>query len=146
MNIYLIKNGLLRRLKLSQVINNQHLYCHQNSITELRQITQQDVDSFTKLTGDENPIHSVNQPEVKRLVPGALLNSLMAGIIGTKLPGPGSVVVSQEFSFPNKCIVNEQIQFYVKLVEQRKIMKVSYECKQCEKIVFSGSARLVKLK
>lgn len=139
MNIGKVKHRLLQ-FNLIRLISNQ------NSIIELRIITQDDVDKFTKLTGDTNPIHSINQPEIKRLVPGALLNALLAGIIGTKLPGPGSVVVSQEFSFPNKCIVNEQIQFYVKLVEQRKIMKVIYECKQSEKIIFNGSARLVKLK
>lgn len=136
-----------KHFQLNRLINITNLYSNQIlSITEIRIITQDDVNKFTKLTGDENPIHSLKQPETKRLVPGALLNSLVAGIIGTKLPGAGSVVVSQEFSFPNKCLINEHIQFYVELVEQRKIMKIVYRCMQNEQIVFNGTARLVRIK
>lgn len=117
----------------------------QTSVRQQRTISQADVDAFTKLTGDANPIHAAPESAANR-VPGAMLNALTAGIIGSKLPGPGTVVVSQEFSFPNKCEIGEPIELAVELVEQRKIMRVTYECKQAARIVFVGTARLVAIK
>lgn len=123
----------------------QIVRCQQTSVRQQRIISQADVDAFSKLTGDANPIHTALGPAANR-VPGAMLNALTAGIIGSTLPGPGTVVVSQEFLFPNKCKIGEPIELAVELVEQRKIMKVAYECKQGARIVFVGTARLMALK
>lgn len=97
---------------------------------------------FSELTGDHNPIHkTTHNPEA--IVHGAYLNGIVAGIIGTKFPGPGTIVVEQNFSFPNKCICEKPIDFHIQLTEARKILKVSYECSQNDKIVFRGNAKLI---
>lgn len=107
-----------------------------------RRVSQEDVDQFAAITGDSNFLHSHQCPIEHRCIHGALLNGLVAGIIGTKLPGPGTVVIAQSFSFPNKCVVDEDIDITVKLVEDRKIKRIQYECKQIGKTVFIGSADL----
>lgn len=104
-------------------------------------ITQNDVDKFSLVTGDHNPIHK----GPNAIIHGALLNGIISGIIGTKLPGPGCVVVSQSFNFPNKSHIDKEIEFNVTLVEARKILKVVYVCKQDDKVVFEGDAKLVFL-
>lgn len=109
-----------------------------------RTITQDDVDQFAKITGDYNPIHSREAPVDKKCVHGAFLNGIVSGIIGTRLPGPGTVVVSQSFSFPNKCVCDEEIKITVKMLDDRKIKKVTYECVQNDKIVFNGTANVMK--
>lgn len=113
-------------------------------VRETRVITQHDVDRFSEVSGDHNPIHKSGHPADRRCIHGAFLNAIISGIIGTKMPGPGCVVLSQEFTFPSKCVVDEEIKMCIRLVEQRKIMKVEYTCKQCDKVVFEGTARLIK--
>lgn len=113
------------------------------SVTEIKIITQSDVDKFSDMTGDHNPIHKSEHPSEKRLVHGALLNGLLSGVVGTRLPGPGTIIVSQEFSFPHKCVVDRNIQINVRLIENRKIVRIAYECIQDGNIVMVGTAKLV---
>lgn len=108
-----------------------------------RIVSQSDLDKFSQLTCDHNPIHQQNS---ESRVHGAFLNSLVAGIIGTNFPGPGTLVVSQRFSFPTKCYIDQNIEIYIELVEMRKIMSIKYNCKQNEQFVFEGDAKLVTQK
>lgn len=110
---------------------------------EKRIITQAEVDQFAQLTGDTNAIHSMQCSPDVRCVHGAFLNAIVAGIIGTKLPGPGSIVVQQEFSFPQKCVCNEEIIITVRILENRHIKKIGYECRQNGMPVFVGTAKIV---
>lgn len=112
-------------------------------VVEKRIITQAEVDQFASLTGDTNFIHSADCPVERRCVHGAFLNSIVAGVIGTKLPGEGSVVLNQEFGFPNKCVCDEEITIVVRLLEDRHIKKIVYECKQKGSPVFSGTANII---
>lgn len=111
-------------------------------------LTQEDVEKFAQITGDFNPIHLNEQPESKRVVHGAFLNGIVSGVIGTKMPGPGTIVISQQFTFPNKCIASadKEIEVFVEILDVRKIMKIGFECVQDGKVVFKGDARLVYMK
>lgn len=111
-------------------------------VKEARIVTQKDLNAFSILTGDHNPLHCQLLP-LKSLVHGAFLNSIVAGIIGTKLPGAGSLVISQSLSFPSKCLVDDEINCTVEVVEARKIIKIKYKCEQNNAIVFEGEARLI---
>ncbi|KAF4533025.1 hypothetical protein B566_EDAN000717 [Ephemera danica] len=73
--------------------------------TLTRLITENDVKIFSEVSGDTNPVHTGNQA----VVHGAFLNSLVSCIMGTKLPGPGSMVVSQSLKYPNPCMVGETV-------------------------------------
>lgn len=110
---------------------------------ETRTITCYDLDAFSKITGDHNPIHKRSPDNQKPMVHGAFLNSIVAGLIGTRLPGPGTMVLSQNFSFPAKCFADEPVEILIELLDVRKIIKVSYECKQGGNVVFQGDARLM---
>jgi acyl dehydratase len=109
-------------------------------VKEIRTINQYDLQQFSQLTKDFNSIHDQRQ---KSIVHGAFLNGIVAGIIGTKLPGDGSIVVSQNFSFPSKCLVDVPIEFRVQIVDVRKIIRVNYACSQNDKVVFEGEAKLI---
>lgn len=111
-------------------------------------LTQKDLDAFSNLTNDHNPLHKLNNGSKRPIVHGALLNGLVAGLIGTHLPGPGTVVVSQTMKFPNKCFVGEKLTISVELVDVRKIMRVKFYCEVEEekKVVFEGEAKLILAK
>ncbi|XP_061931566.1 uncharacterized protein LOC107997571 [Apis cerana] len=113
-----------------------------NEISVIKTVTKDDILNFAKLTGDYNPIHF----EISNhLVHGALLNGLVSGILGTKIPGPGTIVVEQNFKFPAPCYAGDIIEIKVQIVSIRKIMKCEYICiANGEKIVLKGNAKLIK--
>lgn len=130
----------------TKLLNSRSSFKIGDVVKETRIITQQDLDLFSNLTGDHNPIHKNNKTNEKPIVHGAFLNSIVAGIIGTKLPGPGTIVISQNFTFHSKCYPDSPIEITVELCELRKIMKVKYACTQNSIVVFQGESLLTMIK
>lgn len=116
-------------------------------VTVSRTITKQDVEKFTELSGDTNLIHDTDKQK-NAVVHGAFLNSLVSCVIGTKLPGPGCLVIQQTLNFPNKCYVGETVYVTVKLLENRKILKLEFICdvRDKKKTVLYGSAKIIMSK
>jgi 3-oxoacyl-[acyl-carrier protein] reductase len=78
-------------------------------------VTVNEVDSFAKLTGDYNPVHI--DPEFakltnfgKRVVHGMLTSSFISTIIGMRIPGPGSLWLSQTINFVNPTYIGDLIE------------------------------------
>lgn len=134
----------VERCWYSNVLSKCKNYKVGDEVTVKRKITTEDLQSFAQLSGDTNPIHLTAEQE-RPIVHGAFLNGLVSAVIGTRLPGPGTLVVSQNLNFPNKCYANEEVAVTVQLVEDRKIMKVKFYCEVAEekKIVLHGDAKLV---
>jgi 3-hydroxybutyryl-CoA dehydratase len=69
-----------------------------------RTITEEDVQAFAALTGDENPVH-LDEEYAKttrfgrRVAHGMLGASLISAVLGNQLPGQGSVYLSQTLQF-----------------------------------------------
>ncbi|KMQ93633.1 armadillo repeat-containing protein 7 [Lasius niger] len=57
--------------------------------------------------GDYNPIHTES---ARNIAHGALLNGLVSGLIGTKLPGAGTIVIKQNLTFPNPCYAGDSVE------------------------------------
>jgi acyl dehydratase len=114
-----------------------------------RKITQEDVDKFSSLSGDTNAIHA----GPKAVVHGAFLNSLVSCVMGTKMPGPGSMVVSQAIKYPNPCRVGDFVEVSVILTGMKMdLIKCRYTimAKPEEnsplaesKLVLTGDANLI---
>jgi len=69
-----------------------------------RTITEADVVEFADLTGDDNPVHLDERYAHatrfgRRIVHGMLVASMVATVIGRKLPGSGAIYVSQSLRF-----------------------------------------------
>ncbi|KAK4322612.1 hypothetical protein Pmani_006643 [Petrolisthes manimaculis] len=117
--------------------------------TVQRTITQKEVEEFARLTGDWNPIHTDTASAKSRfeqcIVHGALLNGVVSGVIGTRLPGPGTVVARQELYFPNPCYTGEELLVTVKLASLRKLSTIQFSCTTTDKgkVVLRGSAKLI---
>ncbi|EDW34402.1 GL21607 [Drosophila persimilis] len=94
----------------------------------------------------EQPCTSSSQSAAgpkERRVHGALLNAVVAGIMGTKLPGPGTVVLEQSFKFLKPCRIETDTVVTVRLLQSRKISTAEYDCRQNDEIVFAGNAKLL---
>lgn len=135
---YCTKSGVPDGIRSRKIPNCQA----GDEIIVFKTITTDDILNFAKLTGDYNPIH-VDAPQ--KLVHGALLNGLVSGVIGTKLPGPGTIVVQQNFTFPKPCYAGDTIEIKVHILSVKKIMKCEYTCMaNGERIVFKGDAKLIR--
>lgn len=67
-------------------------------------ITEEDIRQFVRMTGDDNPLHvdaafAAQTPFKDIVVHGMLGASFISTVIGTKLPGPGALWLSQSMEF-----------------------------------------------
>jgi acyl dehydratase len=70
----------------------------------VRRVAEGDIAGFVEAVGDYNPVHS--DPEYaagtmfeERIAPGIWTAGLISAVIGTRLPGPGAIYLSQELRF-----------------------------------------------
>jgi 3-hydroxybutyryl-CoA dehydratase len=98
------------------------LYIGQKASLE-RQITESDVMAFARITGDFNPVHVdaqfASQTRFKeRIAHGMLTASLISAVIGTILPGPGNIYVSQTLEFKAPVKFGDKIKAEVEIIEK----------------------------
>lgn len=67
-------------------------------------ITDADILMFAGVSGDTNPVHlneefAAGTPFGGRIAHGMLTASLISTVLGTKLPGPGCIYLSQSMKF-----------------------------------------------
>lgn len=92
------------------------------SATFTKTITEADVILFAGITGDFNPVH-IDDVYAKttmfqgRIVHGCLISSLFSTILGTKLPGYGSIYLGQESKFLKPVRINDTITATVTITE-----------------------------
>lgn len=79
-----------------------------------RKFTAEDVKLFAEVTGDFNPIHLDEEYAAttifkKPIVHGMLCASLISNLAGTKLPGHGTIYVSQSLKFIAPVYVGQSV-------------------------------------
>ena len=67
-------------------------------------VASSDVVGFAQVTGDRNPIHlsehfAATTPFGTRIAHGLYTASLISAVLGTRLPGPGAIYISQTLNF-----------------------------------------------
>lgn len=113
-------------------------------------ITEADVVLFAGISGDINPAH-INEEFARstrfktRVAHGALSASLISAVLGTKLPGPGCLYVSQTSNFrapvkPGETVTAQAI--VSKLDAKRNFVSFDTSCYVGETLVVDGSALL----
>jgi 3-hydroxybutyryl-CoA dehydratase len=70
----------------------------------IRLVTQQDIEAFAEVSGDRNAVHldadyAARTSFKGRVAHGMLSASFISGVLGTKLPGGGTIYVSQSLRF-----------------------------------------------
>jgi len=79
-----------------------------------RSFNEAQVRAFAELSGDMNPVHldaeyAASTQFGQRIVHGALVTSLFSTILGTQLPGDGSIYMSQTSQFRAPVNLDEEI-------------------------------------
>jgi acyl dehydratase len=87
------------------------------------EVTAEEVDSFARLSGDVNPLHlddafSQQHGFRGRVVHGALVSAFISRILGTELPGPGCLWLSQSIRFTHPVYTADPIEVVVRVVHK----------------------------
>jgi 3-hydroxybutyryl-CoA dehydratase len=115
-------------------------------------ISSSDVVGFAQLTGDRNPIHlsehfAAKTQFGKQIAHGLYTASLISAVLGTRLPGPGAIYISQTLNFRAPVRIGDQVDVSVtvaELIPERQRARLTCICKVREEIVLDGEA-LVKV-
>ncbi len=118
--------------------------------TFLKTVQNSDVVGFAELSGDRNPIHLSEHFARKtrfggRIVHGLYTASLISAIIGTRLPGPGAVYISQSLNFRGPVKIGDIVEISVEVVElteKGRRVRLKCECRVEDKIVLDGEGIL----
>ena len=89
-----------------------------------RTTTMRDVEMFTEMTGDKNPIHydvelATNSPFGGLIVQGGITTGLLNAVVAEDLPGPGTVFLETSWRFVKAVRVGETITASVKVERVR---------------------------
>ena len=116
-----------------------------------KKITDNDILQFSKLTGDNNPVHINNEFAEKtifkeRIAHGFLSASFISTVIATQLPGPGSIYLKQSLKFLAPVYIDEEILVNISITEINKEkgrVKLLTECFKSEKKILTGEAEIL---
>lgn len=108
-----------------------------------------DVKMFAQISLDKNPVHLDDEYAKKtmfkdRIVHGFLTGSLISAIVGTVLPGEGTIYLNQTMNFRKPVRIGEKIIATVEIVgirEDKNILTLNTYCENEKgEMVIEGSA------
>jgi 3-hydroxybutyryl-CoA dehydratase len=111
-------------------------------------VKSSDVVGFAELTGDRNPIHLSEHFAAKtafkrRIAHGLYTAALISAVIGTRLPGPGAIYISQTLNFRAPVRIGDTVNATVKVIElipHGHRAKLSCICAVGDTVVLEGEA------
>jgi 3-hydroxybutyryl-CoA dehydratase len=130
----------------------QMLYFEDLSIglaeTLKKTIDSSDVVGFAEVTGDRNPIHlsehfAAKTPFGTRIAHGLYTASLISAVLGTRLPGPGAVYISQTLNFRAPVKIGDTVEVKVTVAElmpEKRRARLTCTCSVGDEVVLDGEA------
>lgn len=117
-----------------------------------RTITETDLRNFSGVSGDTNPMHLSEEFAAETvfggcIVHGMLTASLISAVIGTKLPGPGCIYMSQTLKFLAPVRVGDTVYATATVKElnaEKKRALLTTQCFVRDVLVVDGEA-LIKV-
>jgi acyl dehydratase len=90
-----------------------------------RVVRERDIELFTELTGDRNPLHYDAEAASRSrfggiIVQGGVTSGLLNAVVADDLPGPGSVFLHVDWSFRAPVRPGDEITAEVEVLETRE--------------------------
>lgn len=117
----------------------------------VRVVGTADIEAFAMVSGDNNPVHlddayAATTPFGERIAHGMLSASYISAILGTRLPGPGAIYLSQTLRFRRPVKVGDQVtaRTTISALDQAK-GRVTFDtvCEVAGKAVLEGEAVVI---
>jgi 3-hydroxybutyryl-CoA dehydratase len=115
-------------------------------------ITNTDIQTFSRITDDTNPVH-IDESYAKKtrfggtIAHGFLVAGLISAVLGTQLPGPGAIYISQQLRFLAPVYPGDTITAQVKVLTwdsiKGRITLLTEVINQNDAMVLTGDAQLV---
>jgi acyl dehydratase len=114
-----------------------------------RVVEDGDIAAFVDAVGDYNPVHSdrayaATTPFKRPIAPGIFTAGLISAVIGTQLPGPGAIYLSQSLKFVKPVKSGDTITARAEIIEvmqERNRIRIQTVCvNQHGEEVLSGEA------
>ncbi len=118
----------------------------------IRKVTAKDIALFAEITGDDNPVHldetyAAQTTFGKCIAHGIYSAGLISAVLGTKLPGPGAIYVSQKLAFRRPVFVDDTITAFAEITNidlDRNRIHLKTGCiNQFGKITAEGESELL---
>jgi 3-hydroxybutyryl-CoA dehydratase len=115
-------------------------------------ISDADIKTFARITGDENPVHLDDNYArgtrfAGRIAHGMLVAGSISAVLGTRLPGPGAIYLSQQLRFLAPVRPGDTVTARVEVIEwdstEGHITLLTEVFNQESTKVVTGKARLV---
>ncbi len=111
-------------------------------------ITDADIVLFAGISGDINPVHLNHEFASEtmfegRIAHGMLSASFISTVIGTKLPGPGAIYLSQTLKFKAPVRAGDTVQARTTITEvvpEKRRVAMRTVCSVGDKVVIEGDA------
>ena len=111
-------------------------------------VTEADIMAFAGVSGDTNPVHLhqdfAEQTMFKgRVAHGMLSAAFISTILGTKLPGPGCIYVSQDLRFKAPVRAGDTVTARATITEidpDKRRVKLKTTCSVGDRVVIDGEA------
>jgi len=117
-----------------------------------REVTDADIQIFAQVSGDHNPVHldpefaAAHTPFGGCIAHGILSASYISTVVGTILPGPGSIYINQSLKFRAPVRAGDVVETEAEitdLIEKRGFVQLSTKCSVDGKVVLEGEATLM---
>lgn len=113
-----------------------------------RTVTEADIVLFCGISGDSNPVHLDEQFAQKtmfkgRIAHGMLTASFISTVLGTKLPGPGCIYLSQSMKFRAPVYIGDEVIAILKITgldAEKGRATLACDCAVNGKTVLEGEA------
>ena len=122
--------------------------------TIVKSFSTKEVELFAELSLDNNPVH-LDEAYAKtsifkqKIVHGYLYGSLISAVIGTKMPGHGSIYLYQEMNFKKPVFMNENVTALVRITgfkPKKSLIFLDTFCyKNDNELVLEGKAIIQKV-
>jgi 3-hydroxybutyryl-CoA dehydratase len=118
------------------------------SAESLRTVTEQDIARFAEVSGDFNPVHvdeayAQTTPFKGRIAHGMLSAGFISAVLGSKLPGPGAIYVSQTLNFKRAVRIGDEVLTRVEITaidEKKALVTLKTVCSVGRKAMVDGEA------
>ncbi len=115
-------------------------------------ISEAMVRSFANLVNDHNPIHldaeyASKTSFKKPIAHGMIVGGLFSSLIATKLPGPGSIYLSQNLKFKSPVFVGDLVIVRIEITSKHELKPIYFlktTCKNAEGKTYVEGEAVVK--
>ncbi|MDA5193939.1 MaoC family dehydratase [Govanella unica] len=116
-----------------------------------KMVTEGDIVKYAEVSGDTNPVHldadyAAASPFKSRIAHGMLSAGLISAILGTRLPGPGTIYLSQNLKFKAPVRIGDHVvatAIITAIDEIKRRVTLATSCVVGDQVVIDGEAMVM---